>query len=163
MPPINEHSSAHRHELRRAAGECKNRRGVWVTDGSRPRNVDPKPREVSILPNFERSDARVDSERAGAAYCRQLKRLMRAERVVPAGGGTMNEDGEPSFVENIHAIVACHRIRAHADANSGGYERQERRDAVSELRVRRRTVRHRTAVTCHNLDVGIVNAYTMNE
>ena len=75
------------------------------------------------------------TSRASAADRCQLQRLVGAKRVVTPRGSAMNEHRETRFVEDIHPIVACHRIRADADANSRVYQRQQWGDTVSELRV----------------------------
>src|SRR5450756_462663 len=91
---IHKHPSAHGHQLSRAAREGEDRGGVRVPDWGRTRNVDPERGEIGVLANFEGSDSRIDSKRAGAANRCELQRLVRTECVVPAGGGAMNEDGE---------------------------------------------------------------------
>ena len=105
----------------------------------------------------------VDAQGAGASDRRQLQRLVGAECIVLSGRGAMDEDREPSFVEDVHSIIARHGIGAHTDPNSGGHDRQEGRDAMSELGVRRRAVCHGTAMTRHDGDVGVVDSHAVNQ
>ena len=57
---------------------------------------------------------------------------MRAEGVMTAGGTAMYQNRKTRFIEGVHAIIAGDRIGADADGNTGGKERQEWRDAVSQ-------------------------------
>src|SRR5438067_4113893 len=105
--PIDQNSPAHRHQLGGTAGQREDRSGVRIANRCGPRDINPKRGEVRILANLQRSDTRFETESAGAADRCQLERLVRTECIMAPGSGSMNQYGEPRFVEHVHSIVAC--------------------------------------------------------
>src|SRR6266513_3418554 len=160
---LNQDTASNRHQLGGATGEGKDGGGVWIAHRGRAGNIDTKRCEVGVLAGLERSDARVHSQCAGAPDRRQLECLVGSKSVVTASRGAVDEDGETRFVENVHSIVARHRIRSHSEGNLRAYEREQRRDSVSEFRVRRGAVGDRAAVARDRRNVGGVDPHAVDE
>src|SRR5205085_8666047 len=112
---------------------------------------------------LERPDSIVQTKRARSTNRGEGERLMSAECVVLASDTTVHEYGESSFVEDVHPVIASDRIGAYSNGDSGGDHRQQRCDAVTKLRVGRRTVRDRAAAPRDRRDIAFIEADAVNE
>src|SRR3954454_8763621 len=80
-----------------------------------------------------------------------------------AMSGALHEYGDARFLEDVHAVVAGHGIGAKADVHAGAEKFRKGRNAVSELRVRDRTVRDTAPRPCDGGDIARVDAHTVNQ
>ena len=162
-PPLDEHAAFHRDQLGGSARQGKDRGRVGIARRYRSGVVRPEGGEVSVLSDLERADARIESERASASDRGELEGVVGAERIVPARGGAVDQDREPSLVENIHPVVAGDRVRSDTDPDSGLDQWEQRSNAVPELGVRCRAVRDRAAMAGHGGNVFRIDAHAVDQ
>ena len=104
-----------------------------------------------------------EAERTGAADRRKLQRFRGRDAVVSPRPSALHEDRNSRLVEQVHAVVARHRVGAEADPQRGLEQLRQWRDAVAQFRVRGRTMRDRTVVPRQERDVRLGNAHAMNQ
>jgi len=71
--------------------------------------------EIGRLPRNDRTDLRVEPERASGRQRGHGERLLRGYRGRASGGGLGEEGSGTHFLEQVQPVVACRAIRAYAD------------------------------------------------
>src|SRR5262245_20645313 len=119
-----------------STGGREDERSCGVLD--RTHRISVKGSQVGRLSNLEGSDLTIEAKGTRTLDGRQLESLLRARGLTGTQLDALRQDRKARLLENVHAIVAGHRVRSEADDNAGGHELGQRCDAMTQLRIRDR-------------------------
>ncbi len=105
----------------------------------------------------------VQSERPGATERGQKERIAGAQHVVFSDARALRQHRRARFREHVHAVVAGDRVGTQRDGDATVDHLEHARGAVTELGIRHRTVRDRSAMARHGLDVSVIEPHAVDE
>src|SRR6185503_12148884 len=157
----NQHLSRNTHESCSRGGDREHGGGHRIL--RRADGVERERGEVRLFTDLQSAHNVTDTDRLRAADGRQLQHLVRGRRFERQRARALRQQRDTRLLEQIHAIVARHRVRSQSDRDRGAKHLVERSDAVSELGVRDGAMRHARTRLRDARDVLLVDSYAMNE
>jgi hypothetical protein len=164
LPGLNELVSCNRYQSRAAARRREDQRRLGILHRLCVQPIQREGGQVRRFPDIERSDFPVESQ--GFRTARGL-----ANSSPSAAGNEShcrraareNKASQPRLVQQVHPVIARDGIRSQPYGDICLQESREIRHAMSELRVRRRTMRHAATVLRDAANVVAIGTDAVNQ
>ena len=128
-----------------------------------PLTMVPLRRALRLLIDGKAEIVEADSDRRRAAQRRHFQNFRRVGSFRRSHPRTLSKQHQPRLGENVHAIVARHRVAADPDDDAGRTKLVDWGNAVTQLRIRYRTMGDAARCAADPRNVGVIDAHTMNE